>query len=106
MSRMRLGMRPILATCFLVIVPGICMSDETCRCSSWLVSADISVSELLEKCGKPSSQQVATENVQNEYGVKVGTSTTEAWRYDRGSRAAPMVVTIVDGQIRSIERGK
>jgi hypothetical protein len=90
----------------LVTVPGICASDEFFRCGSWLVSADMSVADLLKKCGKPSSQEVSTQDVRNEYGVKVGTSTTEIWRYDRGSRAAPMVVTIVDGQIQSMERGK
>jgi Protein of unknown function (DUF2845) len=91
---------------FLVMVPGLCMSDETFRCGSWLVTADISVSELVRKCGKPSSQQVSTQDVHNEHGVKVGTSTTEVWRYDRGSTAAAMIVTIVDGQIQSMERGK
>jgi hypothetical protein len=44
--------------------------------------------------------------VHNEHGVVVGTSKTEIWRYDRGSMAAAMIVTIVDGQIQSIERGK
>lgn len=88
------------------MVPGICRSDEVFRCGSWLVSADVSVAELLRECGKPSSQEVSTQDVHNEHGVKVATSTTEVWRYDRGSQAAPMVVTIVDGQIQSIERGK
>jgi hypothetical protein len=100
-------MRVITTTwALLVMVPGTCMSDEFFRCGSWLVSADMSVAALLEKCGKPSSQQVSTQDVRNVYGAKVGTSTTEVWRYDRGSRAAPMIVTIVDGQIQSMERGK
>jgi Protein of unknown function (DUF2845) len=100
-------MRVITTICaLLVMVPRTCMSDEFFRCGSWLVSADMSVAELLKKCGKASSQQVSTQDVRNVYGVKVGTSTTEIWRYDRGSRAAPMIVTIVDGQIQSIERGK
>ena len=89
-----------------VVAPRIGVSDETFRCGNWLVSADISVAELLRKCGKPSSQEVSSEDVLNAYGVKVGTSKTEVWRYDRGSRAAAMIVTIVDGQIRSMERGK
>jgi len=90
----------------LVTAPGICMSDGFFRCGSWLVSADMSVAELLKKCGKASSQRVSTEDVYAEGGYKVGTTTIEIWRYDRGSRAAPMIVTIVDGQIQSIERGK
>jgi Protein of unknown function (DUF2845) len=100
-------MRVVTTICaLLAIVPGICMPDELFRCGIWLVSADMSVAELLTKCGKASSQQVSTQDVRNFYGVKVGTSTTEIWRYDRGTRAAPMIVTIVDGQIQSIKRGK
>jgi hypothetical protein len=90
----------------LVIVPSIGLSDESFRCGTWLVSADMSVADLLKKCGKPTSQEASTADVRNEHGVKVGTSTTEIWRYERGSTAAPMIVTIVDGQIQDIERGK
>ena len=36
--------------------------------------------------------------------MKTGETTTETWMYDRGTQAAPMVVTIVDGRIKSIER--
>ena len=100
-------MKYLSAMCALVVMlPRICPSDEFFRCGNWLVSTEMSVAELLEKCGKPSSQQASTEDDRNEFGAKVGTWTTEIWRYDRGSRAAPMVVTIVNGQIRSIERGK
>ena|SRR5579862_7557688 len=90
----------------LVLMPGICAADGTFRCGSWLVSADSSVADLLKKCGKPSSQEASTSDVRNEHGVKVATSTTEVWRYDRGTVAPPMIVTIVDGQIQSIEGGK
>jgi len=38
--------------------------------------------------------------------IKNGETTTQVWTYDRGTRAAPMVVTIVDGRIKSIERKK
>ena len=103
----RAAMKAITTICAtLMLTPGLSAADETFRCGSWVVSADISVTDLLNKCGKPSSQEVSTEDVRNEHGVKVGTSTTEIWRYDRGSRAAPMIVTIVDGQVQSIERGK
>ena len=98
--------RPIAALYVLLgMAPVICMSDEYFRCGSSLVSADMSVAELLNKCGDPSSKEVSTHDVYTEHGVKTGTSTTEVWRYDRGSRAAPMTVTIVDGQIQSMERG-
>lgn len=84
---------------------------ETFRCGQWIASPDMSVEELLEKCGAPSNKTVEEIDV---YGpgvsgsgrVKRGTSTVEKWTYDRGSQASAMVVTIVDGEIKSMEREK
>ena len=42
-------------------------------------------------------------NAHNEYGVKVATVKVETWRYDRGTRAAAMIVTVVDGKFEKIE---
>lgn len=83
---------------------------ESFRCGQWIASKDMSVDELLQKCGEPTQRTAETIDV---YGpsvsgggrVKRGTSTIEKWTYDRGSQAAPMVVTIVDGKIKSMERG-
>ena len=100
-------MKLITAICaLLLVVPRICISDGFFRCRNWLVSAESSVAELLDKCGEPSSKQVSTEDVYAELGYKMGTTTTEVWRYDRGTTATPMIVTIVDGKIQSIDRGK
>ena len=82
---------------------------ENFRCGSWIASPDMSVEELLDKCGTPTSKTVSVEDV---YGpaaagkgrVKVGETTIETWTYDRGSQSAAMVVTIVDGKIKSIDR--
>ncbi len=83
---------------------------ENFRCGQRIASPDMSVEELLEKCGTPTSKTVVVEDV---YGptaagkgrVKVGETTVETWTYDRGSQSAAMVVTIVDGRIKSMERG-
>jgi hypothetical protein len=82
---------------------------ETFRCGQWIASPDMSVAELLEKCGPPTSGTVEVIDV---YGataaggrIKRGTSTVETWTYDRGSQSFPMIVTIVDGKIKSMERG-
>lgn len=83
---------------------------ESFRCGQWIASEDMSVEELLQKCGAPTQKTSETIDV---YGpsvsgagrVKRGTSVIEKWTYDRGSQAAPMVVTIVDGKIKSMERG-
>jgi hypothetical protein len=84
---------------------------ENFRCGQWIASKEMSVDELLQKCGEPTQKTSETIDV---YGpsvsggghVKRGTSTIETWTYDRGSQAAPMVVTIVDGEIKSMERGE
>jgi hypothetical protein len=102
-------MRLAAAICALVTMamPKSAACDELFRCGSWLVSSQTSVAELLQKCGEPSSRQVSTEDARAHVvgggTQKVGTTTTEIWRYDRGSK---MIVTIVDGNIQSIERGK
>lgn len=95
-----------LAALLIISQPTIA---ETFRCGPWIASEDMTVGELLEKCGAPTRKTSETIDV---YGpsvaggghVKRGTSTIEKWTYDRGSQAAPMVVTIVDGSIKSMER--
>lgn len=84
-------------------------SAESFRCGPWIASEDMTVDELLQKCGEPAKRTSETVDV---YGpgisgggrVKRGTSTIEKWTYDRGNQAAPIVVTIVDGTIKSMER--
>src|SRR5688572_3377721 len=82
---------------------------ESFRCGKWVVTPDISVTELRKRCGAPKSMEARSEDVfaRNAHGTgsyKVGESIIEVWVYARGSQAADMVVTIVDGKIRSIER--
>ena len=83
---------------------------ENFRCGVWIASEEMSVEELLEKCGEPTNKSTEIIDV---YGttvsgagtVKRGVSVVEKWTYDRGTQAAPMVVTIVDRKIKSMERG-
>ena len=84
---------------------------ETFRCSQWIASPDMSVEELLDKCGAPATKTVETIDVHGPATsgagrVKRGTSTIETWTYDRGSQSFAMVVTIVDGRIKSMVRGE
>jgi hypothetical protein len=96
-----------LAT-MLLVTPA---DAETFRCGQWIASADMSVEELLEKCGEPSEKTVEEIDI---YGpavsgagrVKRGTSTVEKWTYERGSQLFAMVVTIVDGEIKGMDRGE
>ena len=99
--------RWILLSAMLLSVPAVA-GAETFRCGQWIASKDMTVEELLEKCGEPTTKSVRYEdNYAKSAGGgthRIGTSTIETWTYDRGSQAVAMVVTIVDGKIKSMER--
>ena len=83
---------------------------ETFRCGQRIASPEMSVDELIDVCGEPTHRSV--ENV-DVYGhsanggrIKTGKSVVETLTFDRGNTAAAMVVTVVDGKIRSMERAK
>jgi hypothetical protein len=95
----------------LLMLPFAASADESFRCGNWIASSSMSVDELVQKCGEPAArksetQDVTVRNRDNGLMVKVGETTIETWTYDRGTQAAPMVVTIVDGRIKSIDRRK
>jgi hypothetical protein len=94
-----------------LLLPLAASADETFRCGKWVASSDLSVAELVRKCGRPTTttsdtQDVLVRNHDTGLMMKVGKTTVETWTYDRGSTAASMVVTIVDGRIKNIERQK
>ncbi|HEU4778341.1 MAG TPA: DUF2845 domain-containing protein [Steroidobacteraceae bacterium] len=92
-----------------LIFPFAATADETFRCGKWLASSEMSVEDLLKKCGEPRTREKNTQDVlaRNQYGlmVKVDETVSETWTYDRGANPA-MVVTIIDGSIKRIERKK
>jgi hypothetical protein len=93
----------------IVAIPAL--ADENFRCGKWIASSDMTPAQLAEKCGPPTLHESRTEDVMvrnRNTGLmqKTGETRIETWTYDRGARAAPMVVTIVDGRIKSIDRGK
>ncbi len=100
--------RLLLQSAVALLLP-LAAHAESFRCGKWLVTPDLTVEELMQKCGAPTSRESKTEDVKtrnrnNGLMIKTGETTTERWVYDRGTNAAPMVVTIVDGEIKSIER--
>jgi hypothetical protein len=87
------------------------LADESFRCGKWVASSSMTPAELAEKCGPPTLHESRTEDVMvrnRDTGlmVKTGETRIETWTYDRGTQAAAMVVTIVDGRIKSLERQK
>ena len=100
-------MRGAIVTSVCVVAAFMASAQgETVRCGSALVDQSTTVEELLQKCGEPTSRREEQQDVRVKSGNgtrKVGTTVIEYWTYDRGTQAAPMVVTIVDGKIRSLQ---
>jgi len=95
----------VLAT----LVATVALADSNFRCGKWIASSDMSVTDLRAKCGEPTTRETRVEDVMvrnKDTGLmfKSGETQIEVWTYDRGSTASPMVVTIVDGRIKSMER--
>jgi len=92
------------------IASSVC-GAETMRCGKWVIDSEVTLEKLLAKCGEPAKKEVKEEDVhapsRTGYGTRIiGKTRTERWIYDRGSRAFLMVVTIVDGKVKSIGRAE
>jgi hypothetical protein len=93
----------------LALLLPLSASAETFRCGKWIIGQDVTREELLHKCGTPTSRESRVEDVRapNVYtggNNKVGETVIETWVYDLGSGKSPMVVTLVDGQVKKVER--
>ena len=101
--------RTVIAIAALVATQAA-YGSETIRCGRWLVDSSVTVDELLNKCGQPASVRSEESDTRamgpNGGMIKIGTSITEYWTYDRGTQAKAVIVTIRDGKIRSIERNE
>ena len=82
-------------------------ADDEVRCGNYIVSSDMTPEQILQKCGEPTSRKETEGDVRaaNAGGGtrKVGVTRTEVWTYDRGYGTFPLVVTIVDGKVKSID---
>ena len=92
-----------IVSLLLLIAPSAGICDGYFRCGQWLVSSDTTLAELVKKCGEPTSKKVSVQDVVGIYGQKLGKTRVETWRYDRGPRAAAMIVKVIDGKLESIE---
>ena len=100
-------MRHTALVASLLLLP-LAAHAESMRCGKWVVSETASPAEVLEKCGEPQKKDVSHDDVyaRNALGNtnKIGVKVTERWRYQQSPRQLPMLVTIVDGKVISIER--
>jgi hypothetical protein len=101
-------MRTIAASAWLFLGLTPAASAESMRCGKWVVNETSSAADILQKCGEPQQKDISREDVlgKNALGnpVKLGVKVTERWRYQASNRVLPMLVTIVDGKVVSIER--
>jgi hypothetical protein len=84
-------------------------ADESFRCGKWVITSALTLGEIESKCGPPASRISRTEDIRARNRntgllMKMGETTIETLTWDRGPRAAAMVVTVVDGTLKSIER--
>jgi Protein of unknown function (DUF2845) len=84
-------------------------ADEAFRCGKWVITSELTLGEITSKCGAPASRTSRTEDVRvrnQNTGLMMttGETTIETLTWDRGPRAAAMIVTVVDGKVTSIER--
>lgn len=104
-------MTHLLPIAALMFVPPAPAADSNYRCGKWVISSSMSVGELIDKCGEPTSRTSETRDVRGRNSntglmQKTGETVIETLTFDRGSTAPPLVVTVVDGRIKSIERAK
>ena len=105
-------MRPSLsaAVLFLVLAAsgGAAAHADTLRCGNRLVGPGDTATEVLAKCGKPTSVEVITEpirarNAQGGGTRVVGETHVEIWRYERGSRSFPAILKFEQGVLKTLE---
>jgi len=95
---------------FLVLVVAVfpyAVAADTLRCGSYLIQEGDDAFSVVDKCGEPTKRMTIAEPV---YASSAGGGTyatgvianTELWRYNRGSRSFPVIITITDGFVQSI----
>ena len=98
---------PHLAGLALALVVGTAHADTLVCRSGRIVQPGMTADEVLAKCGAPTSKQIKEEDVRavnpNGYSIKVGTVTTETWRYDRGRQKPAALLVVRAGKVLSID---
>jgi hypothetical protein len=101
-------MRLFTIALLIVFGPAGTAVADSMRCGKWVVSETSAPAEVLQKCGEPQQKEETKQDVlgKNAFGnpIKLGVQTIERWYYKPGPGSLPMLVTIVDGKIKSLER--
>jgi hypothetical protein len=96
------------ALSILLGVPAVASADSM-RCGKWVVNEESTAAEVMEKCGAPDEKEITHQDVRGVnplgYSSKRGTTVIERWSYKRPS-SLRMLVTVVDGKVKRIERAE
>lgn len=102
-------MRAVIALSLMMLVPLAAYADSM-RCGKWVVNEESSPQEIAQKCGEPLNKEVTEQDVLGKnpagYPIKLGIQVIERWYYKLSPGSLPMLVTIVDGKVKSIERAE
>lgn len=92
-----------------LLIPAYSVADSM-RCGKWVVNEESSVAEIAQKCGEPQEKEVTEQDVlaRNSagYSRKLGVQIIERWYYQPTPGTLKMLVTIVDGKVKSIARAE
>jgi hypothetical protein len=77
------------------------LADDSLRCGSKLVRIGMSMEDVQEYCGSPSSSSIENQNVHSGNRV-VGTTQIHTWHYDRGAGQRTAVLEFDQEKLRSI----
>ena len=95
------------ATLVLLLVTATPARADTLRCGGSLISTGALAGYVREKCGAPDSKQEVSEPIMarrpNGSTYQVGKTTKEIWRYRRGPREFPAVLTFEGGVLKQLE---
>jgi hypothetical protein len=100
-------MRVLRVLILLMAVLPYAATADTLRCGSYLIQEGDDAFSVVDKCGEPTNRMTIAAPV---YASSAGGGTyptgvianTELWRYDRGSRSFPVIITVTDGFVQSI----
>ena len=102
-------MRPTAALLALIagaLAANAAFADTLVCRNGKIVEPGMTVNEVIDKCGAPTSKETKTEDVRAKGpqggSVKVGEALTEFWRYERGTQKPAAVLTVRDGKVVSI----
>jgi len=77
-------------------------ADGPFRCGSKIIDAGMTLAEVLEYCGEPTSKTTEVQEVRSSNNRILGTTEIHRWTYE--SYSATRVLVFVEDTLQSIER--